>query len=239
MAPTAESLDPLSLGTPVIVAAPHPDDETLGCGGLIALLTQAGLPVHVVTVSDGAASHPDSKEWPRERMAALRRAESDAALDALGVPTDARHRWEIADGAVPRRGQDGHEALVARATALLDALGAKTLILPWRRDPHSDHKAVSAIFRAAAGQARLSPAQLEYPIWSATRSLNGMPMRPHEGRVRKIDISAVLERKRAAIDQHQSQLGRVVTDVPHGVVIDPDLRARMERNDEIYWQVRD
>ena len=40
----------------VLVVAPHQDDETLGCGGLIARKRYEGLPVHVVFITDGSAT---------------------------------------------------------------------------------------------------------------------------------------------------------------------------------------
>ena len=46
-----------------LVVAPHPDDESLGCGGAIVLLRKFGNEVTVLTVSDGALSHPNSKKF--------------------------------------------------------------------------------------------------------------------------------------------------------------------------------
>jgi LmbE family N-acetylglucosaminyl deacetylase len=57
---------------PFIVVAPHPDDESLGCGGLIVDACRQGLPGKVVIVSDGAGSHPNSKAYPPDRLTALR-----------------------------------------------------------------------------------------------------------------------------------------------------------------------
>jgi LmbE family N-acetylglucosaminyl deacetylase len=39
----------------VLVVAPHPDDESLGCGGLIASLAQKGCRFYVVFTTDGGA----------------------------------------------------------------------------------------------------------------------------------------------------------------------------------------
>jgi LmbE family N-acetylglucosaminyl deacetylase len=47
---------------PFIVIAPHPDDESLACGGLIAEACRQAIRGKVVIVSDGAGSHPNSKE---------------------------------------------------------------------------------------------------------------------------------------------------------------------------------
>ena len=57
---------------PTLVVAPHQDDESLGCGGAIALLAQAGVPVRVLFVSDGTKSHVGSPSYPPERLRATR-----------------------------------------------------------------------------------------------------------------------------------------------------------------------
>ena len=68
-----------TLGRTVVVA-PHADDESLACGGLLALLARQGVEAHVVVVTDGAASHPGSAMFPPARLAAVREAESRAAV---------------------------------------------------------------------------------------------------------------------------------------------------------------
>ncbi|MDQ3548830.1 MAG: PIG-L family deacetylase, partial [Chloroflexota bacterium] len=70
---------------PTLVIAPHQDDESLGCGGAIALLSDAGMPVHVVFVSDGSGSHPASRRFPAPALTTLREREALAALAILGV----------------------------------------------------------------------------------------------------------------------------------------------------------
>jgi LmbE family N-acetylglucosaminyl deacetylase len=75
----------------VLVVVPHPDDESLGCGGLIASLAVTGRLFHTVFVTDGGASHPGSREWPRHRVAAQREKEAAAALAHLGIGTIHEH----------------------------------------------------------------------------------------------------------------------------------------------------
>jgi LmbE family N-acetylglucosaminyl deacetylase len=74
-----------------IVFAPHQDDETLACGGLIAHKRYEGLPVHVVFITDGSASHPGHPQVGPVEMAARRRGEAREALAILGVETNAIH----------------------------------------------------------------------------------------------------------------------------------------------------
>ena len=94
---------------PFIVVAPHPDDESLACGGLIADACRQGLRGKVVIVSDGAGSHPNSKAYPPDRLTALREEEAKRAAAELGLkpedmlfsaspPIDDRHRPRSAPG---------------------------------------------------------------------------------------------------------------------------------------------
>ena len=70
---------------PFIVIAPHPDDESLASGGLIAEACRQGLRGKVVVVSDGAGSHPNSKAYPPERLRVLREEEARQAGAELGL----------------------------------------------------------------------------------------------------------------------------------------------------------
>jgi len=63
-----------------LVLAPHPDDESLGCGGLIAACCAAGRPPVVAVLTDGSGSHPGSRAFPPTRLAAIRKAEVTAAV---------------------------------------------------------------------------------------------------------------------------------------------------------------
>jgi LmbE family N-acetylglucosaminyl deacetylase len=64
---------------PFIVVAPHPDDESLACGGLIADASRQGLRAKIVIISDGAGSHPNSKAYPPDRLTALRKGGGKAS----------------------------------------------------------------------------------------------------------------------------------------------------------------
>ena len=72
-------------GRPLLVLAPHPDDESLGCGALLAQAF-AGVGAHVACLTDGAASHPGSRLVPPDQLAAIRRAEVLDAVAPLAGP---------------------------------------------------------------------------------------------------------------------------------------------------------
>ncbi len=78
---------PLSdLSSSAVVFAPHPDDETLGCGGMILQKNQVGARVRIVFMTDGSQSH--ARFLAPAELARLRQEEARAAGKALGVDED-------------------------------------------------------------------------------------------------------------------------------------------------------
>ena len=88
-----------------LILAPHPDDESLGCGGLIAACCQAGKPPIVAILTDGGMSHPGSKAYHRERLVRVREAEACDAASILGLPQDRLIFLREPDADAPRAGQ--------------------------------------------------------------------------------------------------------------------------------------
>ena len=70
--------DIIGTGT-CLILAPHPDDESLGCGGLIAEATDLGLAVRLIFVSDGTGSHCNSLLFPKLRLRRERELEANRA----------------------------------------------------------------------------------------------------------------------------------------------------------------
>jgi hypothetical protein len=92
---------------PTLVLAPHPDDETLGAGGLIARLRRAGVPVTIVAITDGEHAYADTPN-----LADIRIPEQIEALHRLGVPERMIHRLHL-----PDRDVSGYEDRLADQTA--------------------------------------------------------------------------------------------------------------------------
>lgn len=143
----------------LVVLAAHPDDETLGAGGLIAAVAARGLAVDVVVATAGEASHPDSTTITPAVLARIREREVRDAVAHL-APNASVHFLGLPDGALSRhRGE--------LDAALADIAGTSetptVLVAPWRQDGHTDHDTAGL---AAAGLARIRGlALLEYPIW--------------------------------------------------------------------------
>lgn len=223
-------VDP-SIAGPVLVLAPHADDESLGCGILLASIWAAGGHAHILCLTDGAASHPGSASHPPDRIAALRRAEMLAAIAALGGaardvtflghPDAALHHVQAAE-------------LDAGVAARIDRHRAATLLAPSPLDPHCDHEAAAACARRVAA-ARPGLRLLFYPVWSRWIA-GGRAPSPAGCRLRALDRPRHLPAKRAAIAAHASQAGHVVTDAPRAFAMPDGFAAMFGAGPEPYFE---
>ncbi len=230
----------LEPGAAALVLAPHPDDESLGCGGLLAACAVAGRAARVVVVSDGAGSHRRSRAFPPARLVALRQAEARAAVTALGLDaTRDLHFLGLPDTAVPRQGT-AFEATVAAVLAL-PGPPPGAVFASWRHDPHGDHAATWAL--AAAVVAALPPGTrlFAYPVWGLAHAhpVPGFPLPPPPllaapPRGVRLDIAPRLAAKRRAISAHASQLGELIQDDAGGFRLPPEALALALRPFELF-----
>lgn len=155
--PACSSIDVLGAHRRLVVLSPHPDDETLACGGLMRAASAAGLPILLVSVTDGEGCYPGDSAWTPALLRAQRPREVRNALCVLGVETTL-YRIGLPDGAVAR-----HAAVLVRDVAAL--LQPHDLVLaPWAHDGHPDHDAVGL---AAQHATRVIGASvLHYPVWA-------------------------------------------------------------------------
>ncbi|MCA8832826.1 PIG-L deacetylase family protein [Hymenobacter pini] len=222
---------------PTVVIAPHPDDESLGCGGLLALLRQAGQPVWCVLVSDGTMSHPNSVKFSAPARQALREQELRTALTALHVPAEALLCLHQPDGAVPMPEQPAGAAAVRKLATFLQQTQPATVLVPWRRDPHPDHRATFQLTQAAIQHLPSPLRLLEYVVWAWERAQPADLPQPEEVSGWQLDISPVLEQKQQAIAAHQSQLpSSPIDDDPTGFTLAPAMLAHFAQPTEVYLE---
>ena len=226
------SLSTLKSWGKTLVVAPHPDDESLGCGGTLALLAQMEVPLAVMWVSDGSASHPNSKIYTRTKLANLREAEGKMALDKLGVGRKNAYFLRLPDGNVPFPGDVGFERALAAAQGVLDEFAPQTLLLPWRRDPHRDHRASWQLMARAAQDLELQ--SFEYLVWAFERAQPQDWPQNSEASAFAIDITGVKARKMAAIAAHASQTTRLIKDDPEGFWLSPENLAPFQNDYEVW-----
>lgn len=206
-----------------VVAAPHPDDEVLGVGGLIALLAAAGTRVDILAVTDGEASHPGGSVGPHD-LATRRVAESVAALGGLGMRDNVR-RLRLPDG--------GGETLEQPVAESLLLAPGTWLFAPWVGDGHPDHAAVGRGCLAAALRdgARL----LAYPVWAWHWASPG-DLRVPWARALQIDlpvgVRAAKARSMAEFITQTKPLGPEPANAP---VLPPHVLARFARPWEVVF----
>lgn len=213
----------------LLILAPHADDESLGCGGLIAECCARGIPPRVLFVTDGTGSHPGSRLYPPARLRALREAEARQALSLLGLVPARIGFLRLPDTAAPQHGP-AFDAAVAGIVLTAWRDGATALLAPWRHDPHGDHLATHRMAEAAA--AMLDLPHIAYPVWGWTLPDSAPLDAPVEGF--RLDIARHLPAKRRAIAAHASQHGRVVPDDPAGFTLPEQFLALFDRPHEVF-----
>ncbi|MGA7313858.1 MAG: PIG-L family deacetylase [Silvibacterium sp.] len=178
---------------PILVIAPHPDDETLGAGGLIARQRMRGMDVVVAAVTDGENCYPGCGG-----LAEIRRVEQEGALKRLGVESGKIVRLQLPDSSVSSKEEELVESLMSLVSS------ETHIVAPWPGDFHPDHEACG---RAATKVAHKVGSPLTfYFFWTWHRGTTGL--------VKGLPVSCLpldpdlLQAKTEALLNHQSQLVR-------------------------------
>lgn len=226
-----------------LVVAPHPDDETLGCGARIALARRAGTQVTVVAVTDGSASH-EAIGIAHAEIAAVRRAELMLAVQRLGVGREDLITLSCPDNAVVQH----IETVSAEIERIVADRKPADVYVTSGRENHPDHAATFRAVRHAIEQCRQPVRLLEYPIWlwsdwpvsrrfAQGRGIAELVGTLLNGRVERVDVDDVFDAKRHALSAYRSQLGEgrygMTTTTLPSVVIDRALNAP-----ELYFEVK-
>jgi LmbE family N-acetylglucosaminyl deacetylase len=209
-------ITPWTAGRTALVLAPHPDDETIGCGATIARKRALGTRVRVVVVCDGRSSHPFSEVITPEELAERRGREVGEACERLGVPADDLVLLGHADESIATDlGQ-----LACEIEHQLELIEPDELYLPSPLDWHVDHVAVNQAARIALGRAPRACRVVEYPVWYWADG----PWQPSPSRVREaaglladpltsvararpdlVSTAGFLDHKRAALAAYETQ----------------------------------
>ena len=216
--------------SPVLVVAPHPDDETLGCGGAIALLRSLKCDVQVLVISDGTLSHPNSLKYPAPALLALRESETLLALQLLDVGVNAISFYRMQDGSITAQ----YKSAVANCRAYLTKVAPQIIFLPWRYDPHPDHRATWKLIHTALENLGLSPRLIEYPIWDWDLEQRGNVPESLGVTTWRLNIGAVVELKQQAIAAYRSQITDLIDDDPEGFRLSAEMLANFTHPWEVY-----
>ena len=212
-------------GSRAVVVAPHPDDEVLASGGMLAMLAARGNPLLVVGVTDGDASHPGSTRWTPEQLADFRHGEALAGLGELGVEPQSYLRLSLPDGHV----QSHHARLVESLGWVLRA--GDVVLSTWTADGHPDHEATATAVSVACAAAHCK--HLQSPVWMWHWAVPGDSRVPW-AQMRRLHLTQNAQRrKKLALQAHASQLTAQDSGAPP--VLSPSAVQRMLRPFEYFF----
>lgn len=210
----------------VCVFAPHPDDEILGCGGLLQQLAVNGNPLLLVYVTNGTQSHPNSQLYSPEQLDTIRPQESIKALDALGISYQMTSiALHLPDGDVFAEQAQFYQKLAAIIWP------DDILVTPFVRDGHPDHEATGQVVAAFANQHRLACYQVLIWAWHWAN--------PADSRIpwhfaSRVDLTAEqLQRKSQAIACFESQI-TVDESTGNAPILSAQTIARISQPWEVY-----
>ena len=210
----------------VCIFAPHPDDEVLGCGGMLQQLAANGNPILLVLVTNGAQSHPDSQIYPPHQLDIIRPQESLVALEVLGVgELVTTIALDLTDGNV--------FAQKAQFTKkLTDIIQPNDiLVTTFRYDGHPDHEATGQVVATFAKLRQLACYQVLIWAWHwAKPADNRIPWQY----ALRLDLTAEqLQRKIQAIACFTSQI-TVDESTGNPAILSAQTIARISQPWEVY-----
>ena len=204
-----------------LILAPHPDDEALGCGGVVQFLLEQEATVKIFFMTSGGASHPNSKLFPAPKLAALREKEALKACGILGIPASDVQFLRFPDSLLGDSTLEEKDEIADQIAEALSKFEISSLFLPWRRDPHPDHRATFELGKMAAS--RIKVQVIEYPIWLWKNSKEEDWPKYGEVEVFRLDVSEMMPKKIQAIFAHKSQTSNLIKDDPQGFQLTEDL----------------
>ena len=129
-----------------VIIAPHPDDEAIGCGGLIQTLVERGTPPHVIILTGGEGSHRGCCDISAEELITRRHNLTIKAAETMGLPLSHIHCQQYPDGGVALEHPE-----TERLAALLKELKPDAVFVPHHGEGWSDHVKAAEIVKALIG----------------------------------------------------------------------------------------
>jgi len=150
-------LSKLPLTGTTLIVAPHPDDEVIGCGGLIARLMKEGRAPHIVVMTGGEGSHRGCCNTPESDVIKARRRLTRKAMSILGIPEQNIHELDFTDGKI-----NNDAPQMAQLTAIINSLNPQSVFVPHWGEGWPDHVRTAEIVKDIVPD---STDVWEYCVW--------------------------------------------------------------------------
>lgn len=231
-----------------LVIAPHPDDETLGCGATMARKIASKRRVNVVVATDGSGSHRSALVPPKD-LSQIREVECIEACKTLGVPREDIEFLRFEDGHLVHRMEDLFHELADAITACKP----DELLSPSPIDRHPDHRAIAAVVDELVRRGVVTCPVLEYPVWFWTarawaKDAHGSPLAAiptmlFPGKAASalnpvgVSTEGYLDLKRQALMKHKSQVSNL-TGEPGWATLPESFLANFFLSAELFFTGR-
>lgn len=197
------------LGKTIIVFAPHPDDETCGCGGTIAKSVREGYQVLVVVLTDGRHAFSkvlgiDSDPTPEE-LKKIRKEEVRRAVKILGVREENLFFLDFGDGTLEKNEEEAEEKVME----ILSKNPPVDVYFPYEKDCHPDHRVTNRIVRSSIKKLGLSTMKYKYSIvrmYVRVGPLIDALLSIFRRNMIRVDISKFLPLKIEAVNELKSEV---------------------------------
>lgn len=219
----------------IVVFAPHPDDETFGCGGTVAKKIREGYKVIVIIITDGR--HAFSKilnikvNPSPEEMKHLRRNEVIEATKVLGLPVTNLVFWEIEDGTLEAQ----KKALEGKVCEILEKYLPVEVYFPLAGDAHPDHQATNRVVRNCIKKLKLPLVKYQYSIGFRLMRIGPRIERlldTYKNRIVDVDISDYLDLKKEACNKFKSEISIISNEQKNP--IEKNLSKYLENTERFY-----
>ncbi len=222
------TLDVLAPPGRLLIVAPHPDDETLGCGMALAAALAEGRQVAILLLTDGESSHPNSRKFGTTRRVATRLAEFESAMSVLApgkpIPVVRAH---LPDGQTTDKNA---AQVISRLLEHPCIANPDTIWSTWLHDPHCDHRTAAILARMLAHR---SNAELwSFAVWGR------FGPRPVPDSLALFFDSRFHRAKRDAMDAYVSQMANLIDDDPAGFTMPPALFEHFASHPEVFFHER-
>jgi N-acetylglucosamine malate deacetylase 1 len=218
-----------------MVIAPHQDDEVLGCGGLIRLKREQNVPVQIVFITNGAASHAKHPKFQSGEMVPIRQQEALSALSILGVDSEQIHFLDKPDSQLQNLDASKRQQTIEQLAQLLKSFQPGEVYVTHRQDRIKDHEVTYELVQAAIQYSGIEVDILQYPIWILWKSLLFRDLKLHElAYAHRISIHSVQSKKIEALEAYRSQC--LPIDAETSAVLKPGFLRRFLVPYEIFFK---
>ncbi|MER2520111.1 MAG: PIG-L deacetylase family protein [Bdellovibrionales bacterium] len=186
---------------PILIIAPHPDDETLGCGGFILRARQQGSEIRIVIVSDGAQGSKGNN-IAASQLAVIRQQEALCATSQLGLKPHQVTFLNFPDGKL----SSCAKALDEKLSEQIARLSPHIVMSPYLKENHPDHRAIAESIARLRQKGNLKGLWVEYPVWFWPAGAWNFLLNPNASQLYKLEISGISAQKQAAMASYRSQL---------------------------------